>query len=148
MEVLEQLQGQHVLVFYWFQHDVARLTEALATSGLRVRVYRGDDDARAWNAGEVDVLLAHPASCGYGLNLQAGGHHMVWFSFPNWALEIYQQACKRLHRQGQQFPVVSHLLVVKGGMDEDVVASLAAKGDAQDELLAALKARIKKARGA
>lgn len=73
---------------------------------------------------------------------------MVWFSFPNWALEIYQQACKRLHRQGQQFPVVSHLLVVKGGMDEDVVASLAAKGDAQDELLAALKARIKKARGA
>ena len=148
MEVLEQLQGQHVLVFYWFQHDMARLTEALATSGLRVRVYRGDDDARAWNAGEVDVLLAHPASCGYGLNLQAGGHHMVWFSFPNWALEIYQQACKRLHRQGQQFPVVSHLLVVKGGMDEDVVASLAAKGDAQDELLAALKARIKKARGA
>ncbi len=71
---------------------------------------------------------------------------MVWFSFPNWALEIYQQACKRLHRQGQQYPVVSHLLVVQGGMDEDVVASLREKGANQDYLLQRLKARISKAK--
>lgn len=146
LEVLEQLHGQHVLTFYWYQHDRERLVEALKGSGLTVRVYKGDDDARAWNAGEVDVLLAHPASCGYGLNLQRGGHHMVWFSFPNWALEIYQQACKRLHRQGQKFPVVSHLLTVKGGMDEDVLASLRTKGDNQDALMRALKARIQRAK--
>lgn len=146
LEVVEQLNGQHALVFYWFQHERDRLLDALAGSGLRVRVYRGDEDAVAWNAGEVDLLLAHPASCGYGLNLQAGGHHMVWFGFPNWALEIYQQACKRLHRQGQQYPVVSHLLVVKGGMDEDVVASLRDKGDTQEALMQALKARISKAK--
>lgn len=146
LEVLEQLQGQPVLVFYWFQHERDRLVDALAGSGLRVRVYQGAEDEQAWNAGEVDVLLAHPASCGYGLNLQAGGHHMVWFGFPNWALEIYQQACKRLHRQGQKFPVVSHLLVVKEGMDEDVVASLRDKGDTQDALMQALKARISRAK--
>lgn len=146
LEVLEQLQGQHVLVFYWFQHERDRLVDALAGSGLRVRVYQGAEDETAWNAGEVDVLLAHPVSCGYGLNLQRGGHHMVWFGFPNWALEVYQQACKRLHRQGQQFPVVSHLLVVQGGMDEDVVASLRDKGDTQEALMQALKARIEKAK--
>ena len=92
------------------------------------------------------MLLAHPASCGYGLNLQQGGHHMVWFSFPNWALEIYQQACKRLHRQGQRYPVVSHLMVVQGGMDEAVVAALGEKGDVQEALMQALKAKIAQAK--
>ena len=144
LEVVEQLNGQHAMVFYWYKHEVDRLLDALARQfpGLRVRVYQGDEDAAAWNAGEVDILLAHPASCGYGLNLQKGGHHMVWFGFPNWALEIYQQACKRLHRQGQQFPVVSHLMVVQGGMDQAVVAALQEKGDAQEALMQALKAKI------
>ena len=144
LEVVEQLNGQHALVFYWYKHEVDRLLDALARQfpSLRVRVYLGDEDAAAWNAGEVDILLAHPASCGYGLNLQKGGHHMVWFGFPNWALEIYQQACKRLHRQGQQFPVVSHLMVVQGGMDQAVVAALQEKGDAQEALMQALKAKI------
>lgn len=144
LEVVEQLNGQHALVFYWYKHEVDRLLAALDRQfpSLRVRVYLGDEDAAAWNAGEVDILLAHPASCGYGLNLQKGGHHMVWFGFPNWALEIYQQACKRLHRQGQQFPVVSHLMVVQGGMDQAVVAALQEKGDAQEALMQALKAKI------
>lgn len=144
LEVVEQLNGQHVLVFYWYKHEVDRLLDALARQfpSLRVRVYLGDEDAAAWNAGAVDILLAHPASCGYGLNLQKGGHHMVWFGFPNWALEIYQQACKRLHRQGQRFPVVSHLMVVQGGMDQAVVAALQEKGDAQEALMQALKAKI------
>ncbi len=87
LEVVERLHGEHALVFYWFQHERDRLAEALKGSGLRVRVYHGAEDARAWNAGEVDLLLAHPASCGYGLNLQAGGHHIVWYGYPNWALE-------------------------------------------------------------
>ena len=117
-------------------------------SGLRVRVYHGAEDAQAWNAGQVDLLLAHPASCGYGLNLQAGGHHIVWYGYPNWALEIYQQANKRLHRQGQQYPVIAHHLVVQGGMDEAVVAALHDKGDCQEALMQALKARIQKAREA
>lgn len=146
LEVVEQLHGEHALVFYWFQHERDRLLAALEGSGLRVRVYRGPEDEMAWNAGQVDLLLAHPASCGYGLNLQDGGHHAVWFGYPNWALELFQQANKRLHRQGQKHPVISHLLVVQDGMDEDVVASLGAKGDTQEALMQALKARIEKAR--
>lgn len=144
LEVVEQLHGEHALVFYWFQHERDRLLAVLENTSLRVRVYKGPEDEKDWNAGEINLLLAHPASCGYGLNLQAGGHHIIWYGYPNWALEIYQQANKRLHRQGQKFPVIAHHLVVQGGMDEAVVDALHDKGDTQEALMQALKARIQK----
>ena len=148
LEVIEQLHGEHALVFYWFQHERDRLLRALEKTGKRVQVYQGPEQERQWNDGQIDVLLAHPASCAYGLNLQQGGHHEVWFGYPNWALELYQQANARLYRQGQTQPVISNLLWVQDGMDEDVVASLHDKGDTQEALMTALKARIQKARKA
>lgn len=93
-------------------------------------------------------MLAHPVSCGYGLNLQAGGHRAIWFWYPNWALEIYQHANKRLHRQGQNHPVICHHLVVQVCMDEDVIAALHDKGDTQESLMQALKARIEREKSA
>ena len=141
VELIEQLNGQHALVFYNFQHDRDRLLAALMKTKLRVRVYSQAQDERDWNAGQIDVMLAHPASCGYGLNLQQGGHHAIWFGL-TWSLEQYEQANKRLHRQGQKFPVVIHHLIVQGGMDETVVAALQSKGNMQDALMQALKARI------
>lgn len=146
MELLEQLNGQHALVFYSYQHDRDRLLQALAGTKLRVRAFGGPQDADAWNAGAVDILLAHPASCAYGLNLQQGGHHIVWFGL-NWSLELVQQANARLHRQGQQEPVIVHRLIVQGGVDEDVVAALENKDAVQESLLASLKARIEKVKG-
>ncbi len=143
-ELIEQLNGQHTLVFYNFQHDRDRILAKLGNN-LRVRAYEGKDDAEAWNNGEIDVLLAHPASCAYGLNLQQGGRHVIWFGL-TWSLELYQQANKRLHRQGQQYPVIIHRLSVVDGMDEEVSRSLAGKNDTQQGLLDALKARIKKAK--
>ena len=148
LETIEQLNGEHALVFYWFKHEADRLTKALAKTDKVVRVYQGPEDEKAWNDGEVDILLAHPVSCGYGLNLQAGGHHAIWFGYPNWALEIYQQANKRLHRQGQKHPVICHHLVVQGGMDEDVVVALHDNGDTQESLMQALKSRIERAKSA
>lgn len=145
-ETVEQLHGEHALVFYWFRHEPDRIAKALQQPGRRIRVYRGPEDAAAWNAGEADILLAHPASCGYGLNLQQGGRHAIWYSLPNWALELYQQANKRLHRQGQRYPVIAHRLLVSGGIDEDMAASLEAKGDTQEAMLQALKQRIINAR--
>lgn len=145
-ETVEQMCGEHVLVFYWFQHEPDRIRETLQRPGRRILLYKGQEDAAAWNAGEVDVLLAHPASCGYGLNLQQGGHHVIWYSLPNWTLELYQQANKRLHRQGQQYPVIIHRLLVSGGIDEDMAASLEGKGDTQEAMMQALKARIELAK--
>ncbi|MCC8075732.1 MAG: DEAD/DEAH box helicase [Clostridiales bacterium] len=147
LETVEQLGSEHALIFYWFQHEKDRILQALTKSGKRVRVYQGAEDAEAWNAGQVDLLLAQPASCAYGLNLQQGGHHIIWFGFPNWTLELFQQANARLYRQGQQYPVVSHLLVAQGGMDMDVVVALHDKRDTQAALMDALKARIRRANG-
>lgn len=146
MELVEALNGQHALVFYNFQHDRDRIMGALKKTKLRVRVFTGPQDERDWNAGKIDILLAHPASCAYGLNLQQGGHHVIWFGL-NWSLELYQQANKRLHRQGQANPVIIHQLVTKGGVDEDVISSLQDKAHTQDSLLNALKARIHRAKG-
>lgn len=145
LETLEGLRGQPVLVFYNFQHDLERLLAALTGTGLRARQLRGPEAEAAWNARKVDVLFAHPASCAYGLNLQQGGNHVIWFGL-TWSLELYQQANKRLHRQGQTEKVIIHRLAVAGGVDEDVVAALEDKGATQDALLRALRVRIRAAR--
>ena len=145
-ELIESLNGEHALVFYSFQHERDRLLEALKKSRLRVRVYKNSDDEAAWNNGEVDILLAHPMSTAYGLNLQDGGHHIIWFG-PTWSLEQYQQANKRLHRQGQKHPVIIHHLIAEGTVDEDVIEALGRKSGTQEALLSALKARIEKYKG-
>lgn len=143
LELVEALQGQSALVFYNFQHDRDRLLATLAKSGLRVRVYQGPQDETDWNNRRIDILLAHPASTAYGLNLQDGGNHIIWFGL-NWSLELYQQANKRLHRQGQKEKVFIHNLIVQGSMDEDVMDALQGKSTTQDSLLKALRVRIEK----
>lgn len=145
MELIEQLNGQHALVFYNFQHDRERLQELLAKSKLRVRVFSGAQDEADWNVGKVDILLAHPASTAYGLNLQDGGHHVIWFGL-NWSLELYQQANKRLHRQGQEQPVIVHHLICVGTRDEDLADALSRKDKSQEWVLQSLKARIEHVR--
>ncbi len=145
MELVEELNGEHALVFYNFQHDVERIEKALVKTKLRVGELRTSADIADWNAGKIDILLAHPASAAYGLNLQEGGHHVIWFGL-NWSLELYQQANARLHRQGQEQKVFIHHLAVVGSVDEDVMDALKAKGDSQTALLEALKARVDKYR--
>ncbi|MFZ5975217.1 MAG: SNF2-related protein [Bacillota bacterium] len=145
MELLEGLNGQPALVFYSFQHDRDRLKKALATTGLQVRELKTPQDEADWNARQIDILLAHPASAAYGLNLQDGGNHVIWFGL-NWSLELYQQANKRLHRQGQTEKVIIHRLVVEGGLDEDVTGALEGKRATQDALIDALRVRISKAK--
>lgn len=146
MEILESLNGQPVLVFYNFQHDRDRLLAVLQKTHMRVRCLTGQADACDWNSREIDVLLAHPASCAYGLNLQQGGNHVIWFGL-QWSLELYQQANKRLHRQGQTETVIIHHLIVQGSVDEDVISALLDKEHTQDRLMAALKARIASTKG-
>ena len=91
-----------------------------------------------WNDGEIPVMCAHPASVAFGLNMQHGGHIIVWFS-PTWNLELYQQANARLVRQGQGKPVIIYHLVCKGTMDEDVMSALSGKDNLQTTLMKHLK---------
>ena len=145
LELAEAEEGKHMIVFYNFQHDLARIKAALAKSRLTVRELKGNAEIAEWNSGKTDILLAHPASTAYGLNLQDGGNVVVWFGL-SWSLELYQQANARLYRQGQQLPVYIHHLVVSGSVDEDVMWALEKKNDCQSALLDALKARIGKYR--
>ena len=140
-EIVEAANGQPVLVFYSFRHDVARIKRRL--KGYRPEEIGGAESIAAWNAGGIRVILAHPASAGHGLNLQTGGHIMAWFGLP-WSLELYQQAMARLHRQGQRQPVRCYRLMAQGTMDEDVRKALERKRGGQDALMEAVKARIRK----
>lgn len=142
-ELLEALQGQHALIFYNFKHDLERIQKAVMKMKLRVGILKSAEDIAKWNSGELDILLAHPASAAYGLNLQDGGNHIIWFGL-NWSLELYKQANARLYRQGQKQKVVVHLLVAADCRDEDVLEALEGKDLNQNKLLESLKARIKR----
>ena len=141
-ELIESLQGKPALVFYNFQHDKTRILKAMEKTKLRIRELKKPQDEDDWNAGKIDILLAHPASAAYGLNLQQGGNHVIWFGL-TWNYELYTQANKRLHRQGQTEKVIIHHLVSTGTRDEDVMQALEKKDDAQNWVMESLKARIK-----
>lgn len=136
-QLVDEANGQPLLVFYGYKHELERIQQQHPDA---VEV-RSPNAVERWNRGEIPMLLAHPASAGHGLNLQAGGSTAVWYSLP-WSLELYQQACKRLHRMGQQHTVRIFHLVAKGTIDEHVLDVLSGKAKTQDGLLHALRARI------
>jgi SNF2 family DNA or RNA helicase len=139
LEEIIELACEPVLVDYNFQSDLARLKERFPNA---VQVDSKGEAVERWNKGEIDILLAHPASAGHGLNLQAGGSRIVWFGL-NWSLELYEQFNARLYRQGQTKPVTVHHLIVPNTVDEIVMDRLLNKKTVQDALKDALKYRSK-----
>ena len=133
-ELLEQT-AEPVLVYYNYQHELARIQEAVPDA---VSFHGEPDLLERWNAGQIRVMCAHPASVAFGLNMQAGGHIIVWYS-PTWNLELYQQANARLLRQGQTKPVVLYHLVCKDTMDETVMEALQNKEGLQDAMMRIIK---------
>lgn len=140
-ELIEQLNGRPALVFYNFRHDMERILNRLDG----VRLLQDDQDIVDWNEGKIDILLAHPASGAYGLNLQEGGNHVIWFGL-TWNYEQYVQANARLHRQGQAQTVIVHRLICQDTRDEDVIGALARKENAQEYVMQTLKARVERIR--
>ena len=140
-EIIEDANGQSVLVAWTYQFDRDRILEHLKS--YKPRELKTNRDIEDWNAGKIQVMLAHPASAGHGLNLQAGGNIIVWFG-QTWSLELYQQFNARLYRQGQQKGVIVHHLIMKGTHDEDVIQALKAKDRKQNALMDSIKAKIDK----
>lgn len=136
-DLVEAAVGKPILVFYSFKHDKDRIAER-----FEVREIKTERDIHDWNSGNIPVALAHPASCGHGLNLQSGGSTVVWFGL-TWSLELYQQANARLYRQGQKDTVVIHHIITKGTIDENVMRALKHKDKGQSALIEAVKARVK-----
>ena len=136
-ELIEEANGQNVLVAYWFQHERERIRERFPTA----RELKTDRDIADWNAGKIRLALISPASAGHGLNIQRGGHILIWFSLI-WSLEMYQQTNARLWRQGQKETVTIHHIVARKTIDEDVLKALAHKDKTQESLIAAVKAHL------
>ena len=130
--------GSPLLVAYQFKAELAMLKAAFPQART---IDSSPDVIRQWNAGNVPMLLVHPRSAGHGLNLQHGGHTMVWTSLP-WSLEEYQQTNKRLARSGQKNPVVIHHLIAPGTVDKAVVDALTGKRSVQDALLSHLESPL------
>ena len=137
-DVIEAANGKPVLVFYNYKHDFKRIKRSIPEA----RTLRNLNDIEDWNEGKISVLLARPKSVGHGINLQFGGHILVWFGL-TWSLELYQQANARLDRQGQQNGVIIHHLVTEGTIDENVMKALDGKALGQEALIAAVKAKLK-----
>lgn len=135
-DLIESANGKPVLIFYSYKHDKERIRERFEVTEIS-----NSDDITKWNKGEIKVAIAHPASTGHGLNLQAGGSTVIWFGL-TWSLEFYQQANARLWRQGQKETVVIHHIVSKGTIDEEVMNALQKKQMGQDALINAVKARV------
>ena len=140
-DVLEEAAGKPVLLCYEFQHDLERIMKKFKkarafTGGMslaQINALMSD-----WNAGKIPLLCGHPASMGHGLNLQHGGHIMVWYGL-NWSLDLYQQANARLDRQGQKHPVQIHRLLTRGTLDHVQSDRLASKDVAQQGLREAIE---------
>lgn len=137
-EIADTNPGRNLLVFYGFKHDEARIQARFPMA----RSFNGPEDVVDWNAGKIPMLLCHPASAGHGLNLQHGGHIIVWFGL-TWSLELYQQANARLPRPGQTESVIVHHLVCRDTIDEKVMTALQSKDEGQKALLNALKGYLK-----
>lgn len=134
-QIVEEAQGKPLLVAYWFKSSLHKLKEAFPHAVVM------DAEGKAvgpWNKGKIQMLLMHPQGSAHGLNLQHGGHHLVFFDIP-WSLELYQQTIGRLDRQGQKELVVLHHIITKGTVDETVVEALRAKADMQETLFRYLK---------
>lgn len=143
-DIIEGMNGRPLLVGYWFKHDLQRITERLTKIGIPFERLDSEASMKRWNAGQIQVGLAHPASTGHGLNLQEGGSTICWFS-PTWSLELYQQMNARLYRQGQKAEtvVITHI-VTKGTVDSRVLKALSEKDRIQEALIAAVKAEVKR----
>ena len=140
-DIIEAAQGP-ILICYWFKHDLERITKKLDELKVEYARISSDGSIRMWNEGKFQVGLIHPASAGHGLNLQAGGNHIVWFGL-TWSLELLEQSNARLWRQGQRAEtVVVQYLVTAGTIDERILDAISKKEKDQNALIDAVKAEL------
>ena len=140
-DIIEAAQGP-ILLCYWFKHDLERITKKLDELKVEYARISSDGSIRMWNEGKFQVGLIHPASAGHGLNLQAGGNHIVWFGL-TWSLELLEQTNARLWRQGQRAEtVVVQYLVTAGTIDERILDAISKKEKDQNALIDAVKAQL------
>lgn len=135
MQEVIDTTADNILIFAMFQRDIDALKK------LGAVVLNNANKIREWQEGKIKIAVAHPASIGYGINLQSGGHVLFWYSLP-WSLELYQQSNARLYRQGQTHPVIINHLITEGTIEENILQALQSKNLTQETLLRACKMQM------
>jgi hypothetical protein len=139
--ILEEINGSPTLVLYEFHHDRERILRRIGSStpclGGGTTASKSTRIIENFNRGNIPVLLGHPGSMGHGLNLQERCHHVIWFGI-TWNFEYYDQAIRRVYRQGQQHPVFLYHIVAEGTLDETVMEVLRSKERTQENLYSRL----------
>lgn len=144
VEIHDEAAGTPLLVAYSFRFDLERIKKKFPKAVVLNEVPDVRQTVKDWNAGKIDMLLAHPASAGHGINAQYGSNLAVWYGLtPD--LELYQQFNKRLVRPGQvESHVFLHHIIAEGTHDENILPLLADKEMTQDKVLAAVRVDLTK----
>jgi hypothetical protein len=130
---LDELQGEPALIGYWYRHERERILDRFPQAKEL-----DEDSMEEWNAGKIEMLLIHPASAGHGLNLQHGGHNLIWFTLP-WSWELYTQTCGRLARPGQKSGFVVSTALCAGSADAAVLQALHEKSVGESNLMSTVR---------
>lgn len=134
--------GDHspILIAYRFIAESELIMQRINADGIvpAVKFDGSNEMYRAWNQRKIPIMLIHPKSAGHGLNLQHGGHTMIWSTLTN-SGEQYDQTNARLDRPGQTDKVQIHVISTEGTQDINTIRRLSTKGDAQQELLDSLR---------
>lgn len=141
-ELIDQSGGSNIMIVYWFRHERDLIMKHLQDLGYEPRDIKTDQDIDDWNEGKIQISLMAPLSCGVGTNLQRGGNIQIWVT-PIFNYGAYSQAVSRIYRQGQKDTVVIHHILCKDSIDEDIMAALARKDTTQQDVISAVRARLK-----
>lgn len=140
-EIISQA-GSPVLIAYCFKSDLKELLSHFEQTGVKAVAFNGSREmTEAWNRREIPVMLIQPASAGHGLNLQQGGHTLIWYTVP-WSLEHYLQTNARIYRQGQNHDVFIHHIMCRNTIDNDVKRAIEEKDFTMSRLLSAVRAQF------
>ena len=139
-----------VIIAYQFRSDLDMLTKYFKKHPIEIgnkkyeaQKFDGTPQMeQKWNEGKIPVMLIQPASCGFGLNFQQGGHTLIWYTIP-WSLEQYEQTNARIYRQGQEQPVIIHHIMTKHTIDPKILNAIHKKSMSQQDLINAIEATIK-----
>jgi hypothetical protein len=132
-DLIDELQGEPVLVYYWYRHERERMLKRFPQA-----VNITTENVDLWNQGKLEMMLAHPASAGHGLNLQFGGHNIVWYTLP-WSWIFFSQGNGRLPRPGQKSPFVMGHVLLAGESDLAVYEFLAEMKIVQERTMKAVQ---------
>lgn len=139
IEIDEEAGGERLLIPYWYREELRQLEDALpGMENLGADTKDVQGLVERWNAGEILRLAIHPASAGHGLNLQFGGHRILWYH-QCWSPELYAQLVKRLARPGQKYPVISHRIRARHWLEDMRIRRVEAEIVKQAEFIAKVR---------